>query len=134
MVTVAPTLPGMYEDGRSRPRPHKVARKTSREVYRRRRGEDEAAAKVGRETRQGAVLRLLAAFWNRHQHSPTAYELLLFCQEHFAPFRDIAAFRPRLTELTRAGLIEPREARRCRVTGETARTWAVREVGSQEAR
>jgi hypothetical protein len=49
-------------------------------------------------------------------------------------WRDIAGFRPRLTELFRLGLIEPTEPRPCRVTGATVRPWRVREIGSQEAR
>lgn len=127
-----PVLTGLFDaDVRL---PHKRARQTARAVYHVRRTQDSAAAAAGRETRQGAVLRLLAAFWNRHQFSPTSYELFVFTREHGALFRDIAALRPRLTELTQIGLIEPAAPRRCRITGEICRTWRVREAGSQESR
>ena len=39
-----------------------------------------------------------------------------------------------LNELMRLGLIEPRGKRVCRVSGEVATTWAVREIGSREPR
>lgn len=129
----APVLPGMF--GPDLPKQHKSARQTSREVYRIRRSEHKAAAALGRETRQAAVLRHLAHFWNRYQFSPTSYELFQFALEHGEKrFRDIAGWRPRLTSLHSEGLIETRQKRACRVTGADAVTWAIREIGSKEAR
>jgi hypothetical protein len=129
-----PTLP-MFDDGLPPTRRHKRVRQTAREVYRVRRAQDIADAEHGRETRQGAVLRILARHWNTFQFSPTAYELLTFALEvGERRWRDIASFRPRLTELTALGIIEPTEPRRCRVTGVEARCWRVREIGSAEAR
>lgn len=129
-AAVQPALPEMV----SSRLPHKRARQTSRQMYREQREVDKARAAAGLETRRGRVLRLLAHYWNWHQSSPTASELFEFARLRNEPFRNVAELRPRLTELTDARLIEPRGNRRCRVTGATVRTWAVREAGSQEPR
>jgi hypothetical protein len=128
-----PMLPGVFDD--EQPRRHKPVRQTARAQYHLRREQDIADAEHGRETATGAVLRLLARYQNQHEHGATAYELFQFAHEvGERRWRDIAAFRPRLTELYRLGLIEPHTPRPCRVTGAVARTWRVREAGSQEPR
>lgn len=128
-----PTLPGVFED--AQPPRHKPVRQTARAQYHLRRDRDIAAAEHGRETGTGAVLRLLARHQNQREHGATAYELFQFALEvGERRWRDIAAFRPRLTELSRLGLIEPYVPRPCRVTGAVARTWRVREAGTQEPR
>jgi hypothetical protein len=127
-----PVLPAMFDV--SIARLHKPARQTSREIYRRQRDADQVREAAGLETRRGRVLWLLAAFWNRWQRSPTASELFAFAAERNEPFRNVAELRPRLTELVRAGLIEPRGKRRCIVTGAVVHVWAIREIGSQEPR
>lgn len=126
-----PVLPEMFSPS---PRFHKAARQTSRQIYREQRDRDREREAAGRETRRGRVLRILAAYWNRWQHSPTASELFMYAAERAEPFRNVAELRPRLTELVRMGLVEPRSRRRCRVTGATVCTWAVREIGSREPR
>ena len=129
-----PELAGLYDAGVDARRPHKRARQTSREVYRRQRSVDQARAAAGKETRLAAVLRVLAAYWNRFQSSVTGYELLRYGQEHGESWLDVNSVRPKLTRLFQCGLIEPRAPRRCRVTGKLVRTWAVREIGSLETR
>jgi hypothetical protein len=57
-------------------RPWKRQRQTARTIYRDQRALDVARAAVGAETREGQVLRLLAAHWNATQRTPTALELL----------------------------------------------------------
>lgn len=90
---------------------------------------------AGRETRAGAVLRLLAWHWNVTQESPTASELWQWATAMGTRiFRHVGDLRPRLTELVAAGLVEPRSRRVCRVTGANVWTWAVREAGSREPR
>jgi hypothetical protein len=132
-VTRPSVLPGIFDD--FAPRRHKVVRQTSREQYRLQRAKDQAASARGQETGRAACLRLLARFQNQHEHGATGYELFVFADTiGERRWRDIAALRPRLTELFKAGLIEPHTPRRCRVTGAVVRTWRVREVGSQEAR
>lgn len=128
-----PFQPGLLETAVPR-LPHKRARATSRQVYREQRATDKVREAAGLETRRGCVLRLLAYYWNIRQVSPTASELFEFAEQRGERFRNVAELRPRLTELTEAGLIEPRGPRTCRVTGATVRTWAVREIGSQEPR
>ena len=127
-----PVLPEMF--GSSLPRQHKAARQTSREVYRRRRAVDKALEVDGKETSQGRTLRLLAAYWNRHQHAPTAYELYRYGAERDEPLQDVNSLRPRLTELLKLGLVWAHHKRVCRVTGKVAMTWSVREAGSVEPR
>ena len=132
MTAHAPTLPGMFEDG-LRPRRHKSVRQTARGQYLLRRARDIADAEQGRETGASAALRLLARYENQHERGATAYELFVFALEvGERRWRDIAAFRPRLTALYKLGLIEPHLARPCRVTGAEVRTWRVREIGSRE--
>jgi hypothetical protein len=114
------------------PRLHKAARQTSRQIYRDQRARDRVREAAGVETRRGRVLRVLAAYWNRWQRSPTASELYTYAAQHGEPFRNVAEVRPRLTELVRGGLVEPRGPRRCTITGAVVRTWAVREIGSRE--
>lgn len=116
-------------------RVHKRQRQTAREVYRVRRAEDVAKADAGKETREGQVLRLLAAHWNFTQCSPTARELFVWAVNvRKERLDDINSIRPRLTALLESGLVETRAKRPCAVSGKTVSTWAVREIGSKEPR
>lgn len=115
-------------------RPHKRQRQTARLVYARKRDEDKAKAKAGKETREGQVLRCLAAWWNRYQTSPTALELLAWMKEQGEPVFDVNSVRPRIRQLVEDGLVEPRAKRRCIVSGMTVHTWSVREAGSLRPR
>lgn len=116
-------------------KPWKRQRQTAREVYSVRREQDKANAEAGHETREGQVLRLLAAHWNYTQCSPTARELFVWAVNvRKEQLDDINSIRPRITALVEAGLVEPRDKRRCAVSGKTVHTWAVREIGSKEAR
>ena len=118
-----------------KPRVWKRQRQTAREVYRVRRDEDITNAEAGKETREGQVLRLLAAHWNHTQCSPTARELFVWSVHvRKEPLDDINSVRPRLTALVECGLVETRAKRRCAVSGKTVNTWAIREIGSKEAR
>lgn len=116
------------------PRRHKAARQTARDVYRRRRSVDQARERAGIETSCGRVLRILAGYWNRFQHSPTALELLAYGQARGERLVDVNSVRPRIRELVQAGLVEPRAKRRCQVSGQLVWTWAVREAGSKAPR
>jgi len=117
------------------PKVWKRQRQTAREVYRVRRAEDIAKAEAGQETREGQVLRLLAAHWNHTQHSPTARELFVWAVNvRGERLDDINSIRPRISMLVDQGLVEPRAKRRCAVSGKTVTTWAVREMGSAETR
>jgi len=117
-----------------RPRAHKRQRQSAREVYRQQRAVDVTKAARGQETREGQVLRTLAAHWNATQRSPTALELLEWARARGERVFDVNSIRPRLNELVARGLVEPRAKRRCTVSGKTVWTWAVREIGSQEPR
>lgn len=130
MASPQPCLPGVF--GPAISHAHKRARQTSREIYRRQRAEDIQRAINGQETREGQVLRLLAAFWNRYQFSPTALEVMRWGQEQGEPLFDVNSVRPRITALVAAGLVEPRARRVCQVSGKTVWTWACREIGSRE--
>jgi hypothetical protein len=116
------------------PREHKRQRQTAREVYRRQRAKDIQRAEQGRETRVAQVLRILAWHWNVTQESPTSYELFRWATARGERLLDVNSIRPRINQLVARGLVEPRGKRRCRVSGEIATTWAVREAGSAEAR
>ena len=129
-----PVLPGLYGPPVEPPRVHKRQRQTAREVYRRQRAEDVAKAEQGKETREGQVLRCLAAWWNRYQTSPTALELLRWMRDRGESVFDANSVRPRLTKLVKQGLVRPGEKRACQVSGETVLTWKVREIGDQEPR
>lgn len=129
-----PALRGMFPTGLEGRRVHKRQRQTARELYRRQRARDVALEAAGRETRRGAVLRLLAWHWNVTQESPTANELLAWARARGESLFDINSIRPRLHELVNAGLVTPQTKRRCRVSGQIVHTWAVREAGSKEPR
>ena len=117
------------------PKVWKRQRQTAREVYRVRREQDKADAAAGHETREGQVLRLLAAHWNATQHSPTARELFVWAVNvRKESLDDINSIRPRISMLVDQGLVEPRAKRRCAVSGKTVTTWAIREIGSAETR
>lgn len=131
----APCLPGMFSEPEPSPRAWKRQRQTAREVYRVQRAEDIAKAEAGKETREGQVLRLLAAHWNFTQVSPTARELFVWAVNmRHERLDDINSIRPRIFSLVQAGLVEPRAPRRCAVSGKRVRTWAVREIGGSEPR
>jgi len=101
--------------------PRKRVRQTSRNVY-----------KLDRERlegKRGQVLRILAAYFNEKQVSPTALELLNWSLARGEKFFDVNSLRPRLTELENAGLIATGPARKCAISGKVAHTWHVREVG-----
>jgi hypothetical protein len=118
-----------------KPRVWKRQRQTAREVYRVRRDEDIANAEAGKETREGQVLRLLAAHWNHTQCSPTARELFVWAVNvRNERLDDINSIRPRIHALVQSGLVEPRGKRQCAVSGKVVHTWAVREAGSKEPR
>lgn len=109
----------------------KRQRQTAREVYRRQRAIDLEKQQAGKETREAQVLRCLAAWWNCYQTSPTALELLAWMQERGEHVFDCNSIRPRITKLVELGLVEARSKRRSVVSGETVRTWSVREAGSE---
>jgi len=112
-------------------RPHKRQRQSAREIYRRKRDEDIVAAKQNEETREGMVLRCLAAHWNRYQESPTARELFAWMKARGERVDDINSVRPRLTKLVdELGLVEIAGKRVCRQSGEKVSTYRVREMGT----
>lgn len=115
-------------------KPHKRQRQTAREVYRVQRAKDQQRKDAGLETREAQVLRCLSAFWNRHQYSPTALELLAWMRAKGERVFDVNSVRPRIKALVDAGLVEPRFRLRCTVSGQKVWTWAVREMGSKEPR
>lgn len=107
-------------------RPRKRVRQTSRAVYAEQRAKDQAKADAGHEGREGQVLRLLAAYWNALQGSPTALELLQWATYRGEQLFDANSVRPRITALVDAGLVESAGKRRCQVSGKTVHTWRVR--------
>jgi len=117
-------------------RPHKRQRQTARAQYHRQRAIDEEKQVEGRraETRCQQVLRLLAAYWNAKNESPTALELLEWGRQRGERLFDVNSIRPRLFELVETGLVEARGKRRCRISGVMVHTWAVREMGSEASR
>lgn len=119
------TQPTLLDDISRRERPWKRQRDTARAVYAAQREQDTAKAEQGQETRQGAILRLVAAYWNRHQQSPTALELLEWAKDRGERLFDINSLRPRLTELTLRGLIESAGKRHCHVSGKKVHAWRV---------
>lgn len=128
-------LPMYGQEPEPQPKVWKRQRQTAREVYRVRRAEDVAKADAGKETREGQVLRLLAAHWNFCQCSPTARELFVWAVNvRKERLDDINSIRPRISALVDAGLVEPRGKRRCGVSGKVVHYWAVREIGSGEPR
>lgn len=106
-------------------RPWKRVRQTSRAAYRDVRERDTAKAESGRETREGQVLRLLAAHWNATQTSPTALELLAWARGRGERLFDANSVRPRITKLVDLGLVESAGQRRCEQSGKVAHTWRV---------
>lgn len=142
----APVLPGLFspvieqiDPLTSDVRPVKVwkrQRQTARAQYHRQRAIDEEKQVEGHqaETRCQQVLRILAAYWNAKQHSPTALELLEWGRQKGERLFDVNSIRPRLRELFDAGLIDTRAKRKCSVSGVVVFTWAIREIGSREAR
>lgn len=114
---------------RATPRPRKRQRQTARASYAAQRATDEQRRQQGKETRQGQVLRCLAAYWNRYQESPTALELMREMRANGEPLFDANSVRPRITALCALGLVRANAARICRVSGQRVRTWIVREVG-----
>ncbi len=115
---------------------HKRQRQTARASYHRQRAIDEEKQVEGHraETRTQQVLRILAAYWNAKQQSPTSLELLEWGRQKGERLFDVNSIRPRLKELFDAGLIEARSRRKCSVSGVLVHTWSVREIGSQEQR
>lgn len=137
----APCIPGLLSPVLERQdappvRVHKRQRSTARAHYHRQRAIDEEKQVEGgqAETRCQQVLRLLAAHWNAKQVSPTALELLEWARQHGERLFDVNSIRPRLRELFEAGLIETRSKRKCGVSGVVVYTWAIREIGTGEAR
>lgn len=117
-------------------RVHKAQRSTAKASYHRQRAIAEEQQTEGHkaETRSQQVLRILAAYWNAKQHSPTALELLEWGRQKGERLFDVNSIRPRLRELFDAGLIDTRAKRKCAVSGVVVFTWAVREIGSKEPR
>lgn len=113
-------------------KPHKRVRTTSRAVYARQRDTDVQREADGKETREGRVLRCLAAWFNRYQYSPTAYELFHRMVKTGESVTDLNDVRPRLTSLCDKGLVRACKKRRCTVTKKTVLTWKVREAGDQQ--
>lgn len=113
-----------------RQKPQKRQRQTAREVYRQQRAQDIARAQAGKETREGMVLRCLAAHWNEWQNSPTALELFVWMSHKNERVMDINSVRPRLTKLVSMGLIEASTKRLCMISKKRVHTWRVREIGS----
>lgn len=124
------TQPSLLDAVVREERPRKLQRQTARAVYARQRDDDRAKAAAGKETREGQVLRCLAAWWNRYQTSPTALELLAWMRANGEPVFDANSVRPRLTRLTELGLVTPGEKRACRISGKFVHVWKVREAGS----
>jgi hypothetical protein len=91
------------------------------------RDRDNAKADAGEETREGQVLRCVAAHWNATQVSPTALELLAWMRARGESAFDVNSIRPRITALVDAGLMTSRGKRRCGVSGKTVHIWGVRE-------
>lgn len=135
-----PCIPGLLDPiihrvDRPSVRVHKRQRQTARAQYHRQRAIDEEKQVEGgkAETRAQQVLRILAAYWNAKQESPTALELLEWGRQQGERLFDVNSIRPRLFALHETGLIEARSKRRCKVSGVLVHTWAVREIGSGES-
>lgn len=65
------------------------------------------------------------------RREPTAYELLKYMQRRPNGPLDVNCVRPRLTELTDKGLVEPCGKRLCEVTGRRVHTWRLTELASR---
>lgn len=116
-------------------KPWKRQRATSRAQHRRQRAIDVEKQVTGHgETRAAQVLRILDAFWNARQYSPTALELLEWGRERGERLFDVNSIRPRLHALVEKGLVTPGAKRKCRISGVIVHTWHSREAGSQEPR
>ena len=111
-------------------KPWKRQRQTARQVYREIRDQAKRRKAAGLETREEQILRLVAAHWNATQTSPTALELLAWARSRGELLFDVNSVRPRITALFACGLIDKVAKRRCAVSGKTAWTWSVREIGS----
>lgn len=122
--------PSLLSDAALAERPWKRQRSTARAVYAEQRAKDIAKRAAGRETREGAVLRCLSAWWNRYQTSPTALELLAWMRARERSVFDINSVRPRITALVESGLVESAGKRKCSQSGKRVHTWRVREIGS----
>ena len=103
----------------------KRVRDTSRAVYAERRQRDKAKSEAGQETREGQVLRLLAAFCNYKQAWPTALELLHFGLSRGERLFDANSVRPRITAMVSQGLVESAGKRTCAVSGKLVTVWRV---------
>lgn len=103
--------------------------------------------KLGREMLEGRkadVLRWLAHYANRWQHSPTSAELSRFCWHNepgvasqFEPFEFLIHCRRGLSDLQTVGLVESvpvLKAKRvpCAVSGKRVERWRVTQVGRQK--
>lgn len=76
-------------------------------------------------SRQAFVVEELTTFFRVRGYWPTALELLAFARRHDGRY-DVNTIRPRLTELWKRGAVEHGDKRRCRCSGKTALTWALR--------
>lgn len=126
----------MYGQEPEAPKVHKRQRQTARAQYHRQRAIDEEKQVEGHqaETRCQQVLRILAAYWNAKNESPTALELLEWGRQQGERLFDVNSIRPRIFRLVEMGLVEARSKRKCQISGVLVHTWAVREIGSQEPR
>jgi hypothetical protein len=122
--------PSLFPDVARTEHVWKRQRQTAREVYRQRRVDDRARQAAGVETREGQVLRLLAAHWNATQQSPTALELLAWARARGERLFDCNSVRPRIFALVEHGLVDKGAKRKCACSGKVAWTWVVREQGS----
>jgi hypothetical protein len=119
----------LLDSARRAERPWKRQRSTARAVYAEQRARDEAKRAIGKETREGQVLRCLAWHWNENQASPTALELLTWMSDRGERVFDINGVRPRITALVEAGIVESAGQRKCSISGKRVHIWRVREIG-----
>jgi hypothetical protein len=123
---LAPTVEHVNRSGVARRvKTWKRQRSTARAAYAVVRAADQVNAAAGKETREGQVLRCLAAYWNHHQVCPTALELLRWMESRGENVFDANSVRPRITAMCATGLVEKRGKRPCRVSGQTVLTWGV---------
>ncbi len=108
-------------------RAHKRQRGTARGAYALKRAADQKKQDVGQETREGQVLRCLAAYFNRFQRRPTALEVMRWMKNKGERVFDINSIRPRITKLVELQVVTSYPKRRCRVSGLTVCTWGVKE-------
>lgn len=137
MAHAAPCIPGLLsplvekidpvtEEVRT-VKAHKRQRGTARGAYARKRAQDQQKAAAGQETREGQVLRCLAAYFNRFQRRPTALELMRWMKNKGERLFDVNSIRPRITALVRAQVATGYPKRICRVSGLLVTTWGVKE-------